>query len=255
MPTHHSALKKSEVLNIIGWDCAVDFQNMGLCHARYHDQKCELKTIYTPQSQIEWQENLKEVIHSGGKTLICMDIPLGWPKNFRSILSNHLPGQPLPADPDFFFRRETDLYIKKKLGKTPLDIAADRIARATQKSLVLLNELRQHLKITIPLAWENSFQEDVLVIETYPAAVLRYYQLEFRKLKDQPLQQIKILESLKHRVTISKKLVNEIKSHHIFDSILCVVAGTDFCEGLCDEPTDRSKVQDEGWIWARIQKD
>ena len=52
------------------------------------------------------------------------------------------------------FRRETDREIKRRLGRQPLDVGADRIARTGHRALEILSKLADSLKLReILLAW------------------------------------------------------------------------------------------------------
>ena len=82
--------------------------------------------------------------------LLAIDTPLGWPVRLGCALTNHRAGEPIAADADRLFRRDTDRFIKLKLGKTPLDVGADQIARTAHTALCLLNGLRQCLDETVP---------------------------------------------------------------------------------------------------------
>jgi hypothetical protein len=66
--------------------------------------------------------------------LDAIDAPLGWPKPLAETLIDHRAGLPIETPANAMFRRTTDLFIQRKLKKTPLDVGADRIARtATQR--------------------------------------------------------------------------------------------------------------------------
>ncbi|MCM8612051.1 DUF429 domain-containing protein [Accumulibacter sp.] len=75
------------------------------------------------------------------------------------------------------FRRETDRVVAAEIGKTPLEVAADRIARAAHSALEVLGLLREHSGKQIPLAWSPEF-ESVAAIEVYPGATLKARGLE-----------------------------------------------------------------------------
>jgi hypothetical protein len=85
--------------------------------------------------------------------LIAIDAPLGWPKPLAETLINHSAGMPIETPANAMFRRTTDLFIQTRLGKRPLDVGADRIARTAYAALAILAILRVELGIPIPLAW------------------------------------------------------------------------------------------------------
>ena len=60
---------------------------------------------------------------------------------------------PIETPANAMFRRITDVFIQTRLGKRPLDVGADRIARTAYAALAILAILRVELGIPIPLAW------------------------------------------------------------------------------------------------------
>lgn len=106
------------------------------------------------------------------RVLVELDAPLGWPEPLGRLLSSHSAGGSLGEQPNRLFRRETDRYVKQHLGKLPLDVGADRIARTAHAALALLNELRQRTGESIPLVWNEDYPERIGAIEVYPAGTL-----------------------------------------------------------------------------------
>ena len=82
-------------------------------------------------------------------------MPLGWPSATRELLAKHYAGQAAKTEPNDLFRLHTDLVIKTRLGKTPLEVGADRIARTTVSAFTILQELGDRFNSTIPLAWKS----------------------------------------------------------------------------------------------------
>ena len=65
----------------------------------------------------------------GVQILSAMDAPLGWPAPVAQSLPNHNAGDFLTGTENAFFRRETDRFIRERIGKQSLNVDADRIAR------------------------------------------------------------------------------------------------------------------------------
>jgi hypothetical protein len=76
----------------------------------------------------------------------------------------------LGKEPNELFRRATDDDIKLRLGKRPLDVGADRIARTAAAALKLLDRLRRETGRPIPLAWTPDEDPTWRAIEVYPVA-------------------------------------------------------------------------------------
>ena len=154
---------------------------------------------------------------------------------------------------DQMFRRETDRVIKQKLGKQPLDVGADRIARTAHAAVWLLGELRNATGFPIPLAWSAEVAAPS-AIEVYPAATLLAHGLRSRQYKktEQGPQREEITNGLAARMTLDTDVQSKLVSNeHVLDAAICVLAGFDFLEGLCIAPEDRHLAVKEGWIWAR----
>jgi hypothetical protein len=186
---------------------------------------------------------------------LALDSPLGWPDSLGRSLSTHLAGEFIDTPPDQLFRRQTDLFIKKKLGKQPLDVGADRIARTALASLRLLHEIREATKQEIPLAWTAGAQADAIAIEVYPAATLLARGLSSSRYKkrEHEGERGSILQGLKREIVFEDFRHSEVavKRADTLDAIVCVLAGVDFLTGRVFLPPSDAVVRREGWIWAR----
>ncbi len=190
---------------------------------------------------------------SRGTALLAIDAPLGWPSPLGEALINHRAGASIKAKSNDVFRRKTDLFIKKQIGKQPLDVGADRIARTAHAALALLDKIGSQLKTPIPLAW-NPFIEGVSAIEVYPAATLKACGITSTKYKGKDSSQIReaMLHDLDKHLDIPEKLRPVLTdSDDALDSAVCVIAGSDFIHGLCYDPEDMDLAKREGWIWVR----
>lgn len=57
-------------------------------------------------------------------------------------LNYHYAAEGVSIGPNDLFRRETYRFIKRNVGKQPLDVGADRIARTAHAALKVIEELR-----------------------------------------------------------------------------------------------------------------
>lgn len=71
-----------------------------------------------------------------------MDAPLGWPRPLGPALSDHRAGEPIDPPADTLFHRETDGVVHRTVGKRPMEVGADRIARTARSAVELIGELR-----------------------------------------------------------------------------------------------------------------
>jgi len=196
-------------------------------------------------------------ICGGERALIAIDAPLGWPDGLKQLLQGHEAGMPPPAGlaKDASFRRHTENQVRKV--KIPLEVAADRIARAAFEALCVLNELRSESKQPLPLAWSPDFT-GAASIEVYPGATLAVRKLARPKYKqtDQTSGREQIAMSLVHEGLVgtlpTEPLRRALQDADILDAILCMVAARDFLMGEC-EPPDMAHIDQarrEGWIWV-----
>lgn len=192
-----------------------------------------------------------------GPALFAIDAPLGWPEPLAEALIEHRAGEPIGTAANAIFRRTADVFIHEQLGKTPLDVGADRIARTAYVALRLLGDLRAKLALPIPLAWRPEQTADVAAIEVYPAATLLAHGLRSSgyKKRDQVEQRREILEGLREKLTIPESVPDLAKSADLVDAGVCLLAGMDFLQGRALSPRDSDLAQREGWIWVAKRKE
>jgi predicted RNase H-like nuclease len=240
-----------ERCTIIGVDCATDPKNIGL--ARGFWQKDRLRITNVTNGQLHAPaEIINGWIPDSGICLLAMDSPLGWPQDFGRTLANHKAGMPLGAEPNRFFRRETDRFVQRTLGKVPLDVGADRIARTALSALQLLGTLSEKRGVNIPLAWDADFS-GIAAIEVYPAGTLKANRVQSSAYKqpDQRETRRQLLAWLANEAELPEDLSLPLEDADALDAMLCVLAGADFLAGRAYPPADLALAQKEGWIWVR----
>jgi predicted nuclease with RNAse H fold len=174
------------------------------------------------------------------RVLLALDSPLGWPTALGPSLCSHFAGAPIAVPADRLFRRDTDERIRQRLGKIPLEVGANLIARTAHAALVFLEAIRRASGREIPMVWEPGFA-GIGCVEVYPAATLKA-----RGLKNGP----ECLTSLAKELRLP---VGMPDSEHARDAVLCTLGGSDFLAGMCVSPPDRALAEREGWIWARTR--
>lgn len=236
---------------VIGIDCATDPKNVGLALCTITDGRPQLREVATGKTWLAIDEQV--AAWTTTPTLLALDAPLG------ESLHSHTAGAAFERTPNAMFRRSTDDAIAQRLGKRPLDVGSDRIARTAHVALSFLGRLRKRLDASIPLAWKPGQLEGVAVIEVYPAGTLAARNLPhsgYKGSKD-------AASTLRQQLTtaISPDLsVDEhaselmVATDHALDAVLCVSAGVDFLSGDGVPPSDLSLARQEGWIWVRSRR-
>jgi len=236
---------------IIGLDAAADLANFGYAVVRVEADSLHLLDAGRLGSESRIQYLVAQHLGSAPQALISVDAPLGWPRPLGSALSSHQAGQALPTSAHELFRRATDVHVKRLTRKQPLDIGADRIARAAWSALNVLGTLRRLLDDPLPMVWEPNFRERRGVIEVYPAATLVAWGLRSDSYKSD--EQIDARQAIARFFGERAPWLVDLAegSVDVFDAGLCAIAGSDFLAGRAAGPPDRHLAEQESWIWVR----
>ena len=175
-----------------------------------------------------------------GTTLIAIDAPLGWPDGLRDALHEHRAGEVVAVPKDEMLRRLSDRRLRSA-GLSPLEVGADRIARAAHEAATLIAELRTLSAERLPLLWSCETGMSG-VIEVYPAATLKRHGIESSGYKkpDATAQRFRIATACEARVTGVLDRVGA--SADEFDACLCLLAAADFMEGRCEPPPSKCET-------------
>ncbi|NCB74153.1 MAG: DUF429 domain-containing protein [Clostridia bacterium] len=239
-------------VKVIGMDCATDAKKVGLAMGTYRDHGITLLETKLGSDGNSIAEIIMNWIHEGDKVVFAIDAPLGWPENLGNTLFHHLAGQALSVESNLMFRRETDRFIKKTLGKQPLDVGADRIARTAHAALKILGELQQ-ANNKMEMAWNPEKLNKMAIIEVYPAATLQCYGIrsDGYKEKGQQAERDEILNGLRKVMDFRCDSIHMRQSADVLDSTVCLLAANDFLNGDVYFPSDLEKAKKEGWIWVK----
>jgi predicted RNase H-like nuclease len=245
-------------LRIIGVDVATQPKSVGLAHCTYSDGRLGVETVLAEPSWDAIDARIGDWLHSttsDAPTLLALDAPLGWPSRLSASLQSHRAGESLPPVANELFRRRTDDVIANALGKRPLDVGADRIARTAHTALRLLARLRRTHQLAIPLAWQPAPPSVTCAIEVYPAGTLVSRDLPSSGYKG-PMPKAgalrdRIIDGLHVELTLSSESARVMQSSdHLLDAVLCCVAAHDFANGRVIEPEQGDLARQEGWIWV-----
>lgn len=242
---------------IVGVDCATDPRKVGLAIGHWRDGRLHLLGARAGSTT---EENLALLtawldLDPDLPSLLALDAPLGWPAPMADHLPGHRAGQSIPVPPNQLFRRATDRFVHHHLGKLPLDVGADRIARTALAALQLLDDLRNRTGRPIPLAENAIPPTSTAAIEVYPAATLHARGLRSTAYKrpDQEPARREILSGLSSEWHLEVSGVDQamLAQADVLDAAICVLAGADFAAGLALPPEDPDLARREGWIWVR----
>ena len=240
---------------VIGVDCATDPRKVGLAWGMWDGAVCEIREIQAASAEISPASWIVErvIAHRRCQCLLALDAPLGWPAAFGVSLAEHNAGQPIHTRPADFFRRATDDFIARSIGRRPLDVAAERIARTALSALHLVAQVSGRLGTDIPLVWGQDLPCGLGAVEVYPAALLQVLGLPASGYKE--TQQLAVREQILAGLAGSVRLPADpslaLADADVLDAIICVAAGADFLAGRSMPPEDLGLAQKEGWIWVR----
>lgn len=240
-------------VTIIGLDCATDDANVGVALGKWRDgalcvERVTLCDRLAPAAVVGgWLGKADEPV------LLALDAPLGWPAPLARTLVRHRAGDELSAGADQMFRRLTDRAIHKNVGKTPLDVGADRIARTAHAALRFLGELRRAVSRPVPLAWSADALAGIAAIEVYPAATLSAHGIRSAGYKkpEHVAERREILDALRTRLSLPDDVGLLEGDADALDAVVCLLAAKDFVEGQAVSPHDAQLAEQEGWIWSR----
>lgn len=241
---------------LVGLDCAAAPVRVGLALAEAAASRPRLLEIHQAATWPALTARVAGWIAAspGSTTLLCLDAPLGWPRAMGPALAAHRAGAPLPHVPDAFFGRLADQAVAARLGKRPLEVGANYLARAALVSLHFLESIRQAARLPIPLAWEPRETDRVRAIEVYPAGVLAGRGHRARGYKKTPEARRETRRRMEAWLDIPPSLAADLDAgEHLLDAALCCLAGADFLAGTCPGPEadQRETARVEGWIWVR----
>jgi hypothetical protein len=241
-------------LRIIGIDCATDAKKVGLALCVVHEGHPRIDQLLVGAS---WPAIDEQVARwATGPTLLALDAPLGWPAPLADSLHTHHAGAKLAPTANALFRRTTDDMVAEHLGKRPLDVGSDRIARTAHGALSFLARLRKRADAPIPLAWDPGSIEGLAAIEVYPAGTLAARKLPHAGYKGptdrSSALRTQLAEAVREELWVGEDALKlMLQSDHALDAVLCVCAGLDFLAGDVVRPKDLSLAKREGWIWVR----
>jgi hypothetical protein len=124
---------------LIGIDCATQDSRIGLARGSLVEDRVIVdEALVCGKERSATQHVAEWLADAGDRALLAIDAPLGWPAPLGASLVTHRAGDEISVAANQLFRRTTDRFIQERLGKTPLDVGADRIARTAHAALRML---------------------------------------------------------------------------------------------------------------------
>lgn len=242
---------------ILGLDAASDRKKFGYAVGTLNGSRIELIDAGLLGGPARTAELAREVgvAAKSARVLVAVDAPLGWPSAMSSVVT-HRAGERIASTKDEMFRRLTDRRLRSETGgkHQPLEIGADRIARAAHEALTVIDELRTGSGLDLPMVWEPTFVGDGL-IEVYPAATLRACGVSHKKYKEKVAVEVRLglATCLMAQIDGLERVCDG--SSDAFDAALCLVAAADFLLGRCQPPApdEMDLAMKESWIWVRTR--
>lgn len=236
---------------IVGLDAASDLRKFGVVVCRWTRGSLSL-LVHGTLDQPHVLDSITQQLRGADRALLAIDAPLGWPAALGQSLAHHQAGQGIAVAQNTLFRRATDVAVHQRTGKLPLEVGADRIARAAWQALNVLQQLREATSHDIPLAWAPDFADRVAAIEVYPGALLKATGGNPSGYKEQA-------EGTAARAAIAQRFaglapwLDDLVDQRtdVFDAALCTLAGIDFLRGVAIPPDNLALARKEGWAWVR----
>ncbi|MFE5775315.1 DUF429 domain-containing protein [Brachybacterium sp. NPDC056505] len=127
----------------VGVDLASEPRRTGLAVLREHEDGARIEDVRVGADDGDLIAAITHASKAG------VDVPFGWPSRFIDVVSAHR-ADALPAPPDTgpdwrrsVLFRETDREVHRLVGKTPLSVAADKIASPAIRWAGIVAALRE----------------------------------------------------------------------------------------------------------------
>lgn len=242
---------------VIGIDSAAQDSKCGLALGALNADRVTLLEVATKQKSV--LPTLLRWVRDHEPAIIAMDAPLGWPDLMGPSLISHEAGQPIAPSANALFRRETDRVVRERTGKQPMEVGAEKIARAALRAVKLIGELREATGYALPLPLTSGIPDQPTMIEVYPALTLRSRAISDRGYKGNKAhhreQRLRLLDEVGPHINLPADPSLLVESDDAFDAMVCLLAAADFCGGNVVAPTDVDRAKKEGWIWFRTAED
>lgn len=179
---------------------------------------------------------------------IGIDVPLGWPDDFVASVARHHGGEPFrDEDPQRLVRRATDRWVRENTMQLPLSVSTDRIAYPAMRAARIIGRLSAQ-----PIDRGGGGT----IVEAYPAAALRVWNLQHQGYKRDKGRDVlaAIIGELRRRCTwmsADDAMWRRVaRTDDALDALICALIARACTQGRCHPiPQDlRGAARREGWI-------
>lgn len=229
----------------VGIDLASQPERTGACRLQWTAGRATVLELPTRVSNEEFRALIRAPAEKIG-----IDVPLGWPTAFVEAVTRHANGQPFGSasvrSPKELTHRATDRALGKAGRGWPLSVSADRIAYPAMRAACLLGDIDGGV--------DRSGQGRV--VEVYPAAALRAWDLPHQKYKGPAnrsgLEELltALLDQAPWLVLTSDRRAQLTENDNCADALIAALVARAAALGLCEPiPAEQMEVaQREGWI-------
>lgn len=184
---------------------------------------------------------------------IGIDCALGWPIEFVEFLQQHAAATPesSPFEGSIELRRtlayrETDRMVREETKRWPLSVSTDRLGMAAIRCAGLLSAIAA-------TGANTSRAGEGLVVEVYPAASMRIWQLDsagYRNDADVRARLLRDLCTVAPWLVVSGHEALLTESHDAFDSLIAALATLAVVVGHATKPPEHmlERARVEGWV-------
>jgi hypothetical protein len=233
----------------VGVDLAAEFAGTAVARLDWSPAGAVLRDLVVPADD---DAVLRAVLAADKAGIDC---PLGWPEAFVAFVDAHRSGHVTVPDgvTGLEWRRRltyrcTDAVVLAEVKQRPLSVAADRIGHTAVRCAGLLARLAQHGQ---PVDRTGAG----VVVEVYPAASLRRWNLEHRGYKR--AKNVASLGALVDRLLAEASWLDLgpyaatcRRSDHALDAVVAALSARAAALGLATRPDEQQVrlARTEGWI-------
>ncbi|MGE0708618.1 MAG: DUF429 domain-containing protein [Planctomycetota bacterium] len=198
--------------------------------------------------------------------VLAVDIPFGWPQDFSSFVSAWSPSQGAKALPslDAFRYRYTDLEVRRHYKKSPLSVAADRIALGARKWAEIVQGQTWGPRVDVIGGRRGP---PAPIVEVYPAASVLAFGESVAGYKNDEVVRERLVDALCRRLNVQVSradraaLVSAGKDSDRTDAFVAALTGLAYLGALegwevrLPPAEKKSQVEKEGWIFVPCPRD
>ena len=189
--------------------------------------------------------------------VVGVDAPLGWPVAFVEAVAAQNQFRPWPGanDRSTLTHRDTDRAIRQHGFGTPLSVSADRLGSVAMRGALLQRSWAESI-------WSGAAPRDGsgALVETYPAAALRAWSIEYGGYKDRrhPIAAADVRRGMIEAIAAAVGPWLDldpigsrcITSDHALDALVCALVAVASKTAATHQPPDdkRKTARVEGWI-------